>query len=368
MNRPIRRLFGSVRICAWVVALVIALGMAMGLAGEASAQGTTTALGHEAQTEFWRAIRQGESGTVSIPDKKAAQLIQSEGDNWRAYRNGPLSNYSAQAIIGMIVLLGMFFILRGRVRIDHGWSGWTILRFNSIERFGHWLLAVSFIILALTGLNLLYGRYFLLPLIGPDAFALITSWGKYAHNYVAFAFMLSLVLIFVMWIAHNLPSRTDIVWVLKGGGILGRSHPPAKKFNFGQKIIFWLVILLGASISMSGLALLFPFQATLFADTFAILNAFGFNFPTELSPIEEMQYAQLWHTMVSAGLIALIIAHIYIGTLGMEGAFAAMGSGRVDLNWAKEHHSLWVEKLDDKGKLQPERDPDSPAAVSEPAE
>ena len=111
-----------------------------------------------------------------------------------------------------------------------------------------------------------------------------------------------------------------------------------------------------------------PFQTTMFADTFAILNTIGFSLPTSLTPIEEMQFAQLWHSIVSVALIAVVIAHIYIGTIGMEGAFAAMGSGRVDLNWAKEHHSLWVDKLDAEGKLDPQRDAADPAMKGEPAE
>lgn len=331
-------------------------------------QASTDVLGNNAQTEFWRAIRQGETGTVSIQDKKGGQLIQSEGDNWRVLRNGPLSVYGAQALIGIVMLLAIFFLFRGRVKIDHGWSGWTIKRFNGLERFGHWLMAGSFIILGLSGLNMLYGRYLLLPLLGPNGFATITAWGKVAHNYVAFAFMLSLILVFVMWVVHNIPGKTDLNWVIKGGGIVGKSHPPAKKFNFGQKIIFWLVILCGASISLSGIALLFPFQTTMFADTFAILNVFGFNLSTELTGIQEMQYAQLWHSIVSVALICVIVAHIYIGTMGMEGAFDAMGSGRVDLNWAKEHHSLWVEKLDEKGELDPQRDVADRLLKGEPAE
>ncbi len=340
-------------ICLLVVLLVIG---SASVQTTAYAQNSPEVLGTDAQTEFWRAIRQGEQGTVSIPDKNAAQLIQSEGDNWRALRNGPLSVYGAQALIGMVLVLAIFFLFRGRIRIDHGWSGWTVQRFNEVERFGHWLLAGSFIILGLTGLNMLYGRYFLKTLIGDSAFATITAWGKIAHNYLAFAFMIALVLVFIMWVRHNFPSRTDINWLIKGGGIIGPSHPPAKKFNLGQKIIFWLVLLCGISISLTGIALLFPFQTTMFADTFALLNVFGFNLPTAVTPIQEMQYAQLWHSIVSVALIVVVIAHIYIGSIGMEGAFAAMGSGRVDLNWAKEHHSLWVEELDAAGTLNAERD------------
>jgi len=298
-------------------------------------------------SDFWRAIRQGTQGTVSIPDKKAGVLVQSEGDNWRALRNGPLSLYGAWALIGVIALLGVYFTVRGRIKIDKGWSKRTIIRFNMLERAGHWLLAVSFIILGITGLNVLYGRYVLKPLIGPEAFANLASLGKLAHNYVGFAFMAGLIWVFVAWIKDNFPNRHDAVWIIQAGGMLMPGvHPPAKKFNAGQKILFWLILLGGLSLSLSGLALMFPFEFTFFTDTVRVLSAMGINgLPSEFTPMQEMQLNQLWHAAVAIVLIAIVIAHIYIGSIGMQGAFAAMGSGEVDENWAKEHHPLWVEKI-----------------------
>lgn len=305
------------------------------------------ALGSTSDTDFWREIRRGAQGNVSIEDKKAGIMIQSEGDNWRAIRNGPLSTYGVWMIFGVIALLAIFFVIRGRIRVEHGLSGRTLVRFNGLERFSHWLLANCFILLALTGLNVMYGRYVLLPIIGPEAFSTITLLGKYVHNYVGFAFMVALVMILVLWIKNNIPNKHDIVWLAKGGGMFSKgSHPPAKKFNAGQKILFWLVILGGASISMSGVALMFPFQFEMFAGTFSILNVFGLGLPTELTPMQEMQYAQLWHAIMALFLIAAIIGHIYIGTLGMEGAFDAMGTGEVDRNWAREHHPLWLAEED----------------------
>jgi formate dehydrogenase subunit gamma len=295
--------------------------------------------------ELWRRVREGQKGLVSIPDKKAAQLVQSDGEAWRNFRNGPLPTYGAWALGAVIVLLAAFLLVRGRIRVEHGWAGRTITRFTDVERFGHWLLATSFIILALTGLNVLYGRYLLLPLVGSEAFAALSQAAKWLHNYVAFAFMIGLALTFVVWLRHNFPSWRDIVWLAKGGGLLVKGvHPPAWKFNAGQKILFWLVMLGGLSLSLSGIALLFPFQTALFAKTFAALNVLGFGLPTELTPVQEMQYATTWHGIVALGLTVVIIAHIYIGTLGMEGAFSAMGSGEVDVNWAREHHSLWAER------------------------
>ncbi len=295
--------------------------------------------------EMWRKVREGISGQVSIPDKKAGQLVQSQGEAWRNFRNGPLPTYGAYGLGGMIILLALFYLLRGRITIDHGWAGYTIVRFNTIERFGHWLLATSFLILGLTGLNVLYGRYVLLPVLGPDAFASLSHFGKLVHNYVAFAFMVSLALTFVLWVANNFPTRQDLVWLMKGGGMVVKgSHPPSWKFNAGQKILFWLVMFSGVSLSLSGIALLFPFQTAMFGKTFELINLLGFSFPTNLTPVEEMQYATSWHGIVALAMMVVIIAHIYIGTVGMQGAFDAMGSGEVDVNWAKEHHSLWAEE------------------------
>jgi len=310
-------------------------------------------LGNDSDSDMWRAVKRGDRGNVSITDKKSGVLIQSGGQVFRDVRNGPVFTYGAVAIFGFIAVLSLFYMLRGRIRIDTGKSDVTITRFNSIERFAHWLVAGSFVILGLSGLNMIYGKFLLTPLVGKSGYAEIAMSGKWLHNFVAFAFILGLVLILLMWIRHNFPNRHDIIWILKGGGMFTRgTHPPAKKFNAGQKILFWMIILGGASISLSGISLMFPFQLSLFADTFEIINRLGFNLPTELTGIEEMQLALVWHSVASIVMICVIIAHIYIGTVGMEGAFDAMGSGEVDKNWAKEHHSIWVEELESKERAK----------------
>ncbi len=310
-------------------------------------------LGATSDTEIWRQVRRGIQGTVSIPDPNAAQLIQSEGESWRAWRNGPLSTIGGWSLLGMVILLALFFALRGRIKIDAGASGRTVERFNAIERFAHWLTAVSFIVLAITGLNLLYGRYVLLPILGPEVFSAISVAGKYAHNFIAFAFMLGVVMMVVLWLRHNIPNRHDLIWLSKAGGLFSKNvHPPSKKFNAGQKVIFWVVVIGGLSISLSGISLLFPFEFKMFEGTYAVLNVFGAGLPETLTPMQEMQLSQLWHTIVGLFLIAVVLAHIYIGSIGMEGAFAAMGSGMVDENWAREHHNLWMAEL--KGEPMPD--------------
>jgi len=281
-------------------------------------------------SEMWRAIRKGIKGTVSIPDKKAAQLVQSEGDAWRAVKNGPIATWGALGLAGIIGLLALFYLIRGKIRVDHGMSGRTLTRFAESERMGHWLLAGSFIILAVTGLNITYGKYFLLPLLGKSGFAAIAAGGKWLHNYVAFAFMAGLVMILVMWIKDNFPTGADFKWIAQGGGMFSKGvHPPAYKFNAGQKILFWLVIWGGLGLSLTGIALLFPFQI---------------GFPAGMEPIQQMQFAATWHAIIALVMVIVVIAHIYIGTIGMEGAYDAMGTGEVDENWAKEHHSIWAKE------------------------
>jgi formate dehydrogenase subunit gamma len=303
------------------------------------------AIGGSSDSESWRAIRRGLRGGVSIPNKRAGVMIQSEGENWRAVRNGPVSIYGVWLLGGVLVLLALFFALRGRIRIESGFSGRLIQRFNDVERFAHWLTASSFVILGLTGLNMLYGRYVIQPWLGKDGFSTLTEWGKYAHDFLGFAFIAGIVMILVIWVRDNIPNRLDLAWLAKGGGLFTRgSHPPAHKFNAGQKIVFWLVVLAGGSLSYTGLALLFPFSLEPWSGTLGILNVFGFGFSTDLSPMQEMQLSQLWHVILSLVMIAVILAHIYIGWIGMEGAYDAMGSGYVDENWAREHHSLWVEE------------------------
>ena len=338
--RRVARIF----LMLFFIGLMVPSVMAQSQDTEAPAA-PTNILPQPSDTDIWRMIRQGDAGQVSIPDQGAATMIQSEGDNWRAIRNGPFQRYSAIALLGMIAALLLFYAIRGRIRIDSGRSGRLLQRFGGIERFAHWLTASCFIVLALTGLNMIYGRDLIMPLLGKETFALITEYGKLAHNYLAFGFMVGLALMLVLWIRHNIPNQYDVVWLAKGGGLLSGEHPPAKKFNGGQKILFWLVIAGGISLSLSGIALLFPFQFDFFSATFATFNNwFALNLPTDLTPLQEMQLNQMWHGIAGIFLTVVIIGHIYIGSVGMEGAFAAMGSGNVDSNWAKEHHSVWVKE------------------------
>jgi formate dehydrogenase subunit gamma len=185
------------------------------------------------------------------------------------------------------------------------------------------MTATCFIILALSGLNYVFGKRLLLPLIGPDAFSAISQWAKYSHNFLAWPFMLGILFMMAVWLRDNIPNRVDWAWLQAGGGFFGGSHPSAGRFNAGQKIVFWIVIIGGLAMSFSGIMLLFPFAA---------------------ADINGMQVVQVIHALIGVLFVAAILAHIYIGSLGMEGAYDAMGSGEVDLAWARAHHDLWVEE------------------------
>jgi formate dehydrogenase subunit gamma len=282
------------------------------------------------ESQLLEALKPGGSltGRISIPDQKAASLIQ-PGRDWRAYNQETLPKIGAYSFFGILLLLGLFYLLRGKIRIDAGPSAQTITRFGGAERFVHWLTASSFICLALTGANVTFGKTVLAPVLGAEGFANLAASAKLIHNYVGFAFMAGVFFTFLIWVKDNIPGMTDLRWFLAGGGLLTKgSHPPAKRFNGGQKIVFWSVVVGGFFLSLSGWHLLFPYG-----------EALG-----------DIQWHATIHGTVSFVMIALMLAHAYIGSIGMEGAFDAMGSGEVDLNWAKEHHSLWVrDEMNQKG-------------------
>src|ERR1700722_14879347 len=272
------------------------------------------------ERELLRQVPRAE-GRIDIPDTKAAVLIQPAGRTWDYFHEVLLHWGGAIVIVGTIVLLALAYLIIGRIRIAEGRSGRKILRFKGFERFSHWLTAVSFVILGLTGLNITFGKIVLLPLVGPETFSEISEIAKYAHNFTSFAFVAGLVIITVIFFKDNLLAKVDFEWVRQGGGFIKSRHAPAGRFNLGEKMVYWLSVAAGIAVSGSGFVLLFPFYGTNIAD---------------------MQLAQVAHAIIAILFIALILAHIYIGTLGMEGAFEVMGTGEVDLNWAREHHDRWL--------------------------
>ena len=319
------------RVSPLLAALLLALGLAL-VAPVASAQrvsGTPdnpiAAPANAEELELQKALTWGRiGGRISIPDDRAASLIQPAGQTWREFHTKVLTWIGAIAVLGMLGIVTLYYLTHGRIRIDAGPSGHTVQRFNLLDRLAHWMTAVAFMVLGLTGLNITFGRFLLLPLMGPEAFHEWSAWAKLVHNFLSFPFTLGLVLMLLLWAKDNIPNKVDLAWFKAAGGLFSRGqHPEAGRFNGGQKFVFWTTIGAGALVAFSGYVLIFPFAIT---------------------DIAGMQLASVVHGVIAVLMVAALTAHVYIGTIGMEGAFAAMGSGQVDINWAREHHSLWLEE------------------------
>src|SRR6478672_3723620 len=202
------------------------------------------------------------SGRCTLPDQKACTIEQPAGRDWRHFHEVTLRWIGAIAILGMLALLVAFYLVRGQVKLESGYSGRRIVRFTAFERFVHWMTATCFIILALSGLNITFGKPLLLPLIGEGAFAAWSQWAKYAHNYLSFPFAIGVFCVLLMWIGGNIPNKVDVEWLKRGGGIVGHDHPPAYRFNAGQKLIYWIVVIGGGAVAVTGYLMMFPFYAS----------------------------------------------------------------------------------------------------------
>jgi formate dehydrogenase subunit gamma len=312
--------FKYVRFIAGALALAVIVAIATPVSAQQPSSVNPTASSVNEQKLLSELSRIQGRGT--IPDVRSYVLEQPAGREWRHFHEVTLRWIGGIAVLGMLGLVVLFYLSRGMVKIENGRSGRKIERFNAFERFVHWMTASCFIILALSGLNITFGKPLLLPLLGPEAFTTWSELAKYAHNFLSFPFTIGVVLIFLMWVGGNIPNNIDVEWLKRGGGIIGKDHPPAYRFNAGQKLIYWIVVIGGGASAVTGYLLLFPFYGT---------------------GIEGMQIAQVVHAVVSVLFIAAMLGHIYIGTIGMEGAFEAMGEGTVDVNWAKQHHRLWLE-------------------------
>jgi formate dehydrogenase subunit gamma len=316
-------LIARIRFAAATIVVAIVLGLAapVGAQQPNSVNPTASSVKEEQLLQQLQRIQ----GRGTIPDVKSYTLEQ-PGRDWRQFHQVVLPWVGAIAILGALLLLTGFYMWRGMVRLKSGRSGRTIVRFNAFERFIHWMTATCFIVLAISGLNITFGKSLLLPLMGPGAFTVWSQALKYAHNFLSFPFSIGVIVIFLMWVGGNIPNSVDVRWIKEGfGGILNSDkHPPAGRFNAGQKVIYWIVVLGGTAVAVSGYLLMFPFYGGL--------------------TVSGMQFAEIVHAVIAVLFVAAMLGHIYIGTIGMEGAFEAMGTGEVDVNWAREHHSLWLDE------------------------
>lgn len=292
-----------------------------GLAFAQSGESETEAV--NPRSEYWRDVRQGTDGYSAIPGPEKGVLIQNGGENWREVRNGPVTFFGASLIIAAIIALAAKHIVLGGQKLSER-TGRKIPRWSAFERTMHWFVAISFIVLAITGLSLIFGRAALIPLLGKEGFAAWAQIAKPIHDYLAVPFVIGLVVILLMWLPKNLFKSYDLTWLKSAGGFFGDGHPPAGFANAGEKIFFWLLFFGGIALAISGFYLLFP------------------NFGWERST---MQLAHIVHAGSGLILIAVALGHMYLGTVGVEGSFEGMVTGEVDETFAKEHHSVWYDEV-----------------------
>ncbi len=290
---------------------------------------------------MWRAVGQGVTGVTSLPKSQAPEagnLIQpfvqypgsrlaSAGEAWRQVRNNIIIPYGAALLLIAVGAMALFYFSKGTIELHGQETGRKIERFTPFERSAHWTNAIAFCALAISGIVMAYGKYFLLPIIGGNLFGWLTYALKNVHNFAGPLFTVSLVVVFITFVKDNLPSKDDVAWLLKGGGLFSGVEVPSHRFNAGEKVLFWAgVLFLGAVVVASGL----------------VLNML---IPGLIYERSTMQIANMIHGVASLLMMAMFIGHIYMGTLGMRGAYSAMRSGYVDETWAKEHHELWYDDI-----------------------
>ena len=278
--------------------------------------------------DFWRQIHDGEKGNTSSMGLGQDQLINVHGQWWREVRNqwvSPLGLIFLASSVGGIFL---FYLWAGRAELINERTGKKIMRWTPFERAMHWFSAILFILLGISGLLLLYGKHFVMPLMSSSHWGSLMMAVKISHNYLGPLFIASLLCMIVKWFKNNFFNKTDIEWFKQGGGVLPNGkHPDAGFCNGGEKIWFWLIATMGILVCITGLIMDFPL--------------FG-------QSRELMQIANIIHGLSSLMLIAASFGHIYIGTLGTEGALEGMTTGYVDESWVKQHHKLWYDELNEK--------------------
>lgn len=273
----------------------------------------------------WKEVRSGAPQTTQVRGIETDVLVQPMGETWRQVRNGPVKLYGGTLLVIVLAAIALFYIRKGEIKLHGTPTGRLMLRFTNWERLVHWGTAISFSILALSGLIILFGRHILLPVFGLTLFSWLAILSKNLHNFTGPAFIIFLVLLIGTFVRNNFPEKGDLRWLLSFGGLFSGKETPSGKFNAGEKLWFWGgALTLGSIVAVSGLVLDFP------------------NFDQTR---ETMQTAHVIHVVAALFMMAAALGHIYMGTLGMQGAYEAMRYGVVDETWAKEHHEYWYEAM-----------------------
>jgi formate dehydrogenase subunit gamma len=312
---------------------------APGYAEQTNAQRSQVQPGNNAPV--WRAVGAGAEGYTSLPKSEAPEagvLIQpfvqypgsrltTAGEAWRQVRNNWIIPYGASLLLIALGAVGIFYWRKGMIMLHGKPTGVEIERFTPFERSAHWSNAITFVILAISGIFMAFGKYFIQPVIGDTLFGWITYLLKNAHNFAGPVFAVSLTVVFFTFLKDNWPSKEDWAWIIKAGGLFGSTEVPSHRFNAGEKVVFWGGVFgLGLVVVASGFVLdkIIPFL--------------DYERGT-------MQIAHMVHAVATLLMMAMFIGHIYMGTVGMQGAYKAMRTGYVDETWAKEHHELWHDDI-----------------------
>lgn len=287
----------------------------------------------------WRIVKQDQENYSSLPYPEAGVLIQPKaqfpgqsqattaGEAWRRYHNGPLTHIGGWLILFAVACIAAIYFIMGPIKLKEGRTGRLIERFTSLERITHWTVAISFVLLAVSGLTMLFGKYVLMPVFGHALFGWLTYGLKTVHNFVGPVFTVAIIVFFIIYVKDNLLEAVDLKWLMRLGGAIGKGPVSAGRFNTAEKLWFWGgLVVIGLIASASGFALdmLMP----------------GIEYTRA-----NMQIANVIH-LVSAVLVAsAALGHIYLGTIGVEGVYEGMRTGYVDDTWAREQHDLWYQKI-----------------------
>ncbi len=306
---------------------------------------------------MWRQVGAGVTGTTSLSKVEAPEagnLIQSTvqypgarltnaGEAWRQVRNRLIIPYGGALLLIVLLAIGVFHWRIGPMKVNDEPTGRMIERFTPLERAAHWANAIAFSALAVSGVVMAFGKFFLLPVMGSTLFGWLAYVLKNVHNFTGPIFSVSLLIVIVVFMRDNLPAKGDVNWMLKGGGILSGKEIESGRFNAGEKITYWGgVFALGLVVVASGL----------FLDK--VLPGFAYERAS-------MQIAHMVHAVSNIAMLCMFLGHIYMGTAGTKGALEGMRTGYVDETWAREHHALWLEDIKS-GKIPAQRS--QPTAVA----
>jgi formate dehydrogenase subunit gamma len=326
--QPCTRLRQAFAIAAATLWMAIG-GAAYAAEAPAKPQQVAQAAPHNS-APIWREVRQGEPGISTIRGAETGVLVDSRGEAWRKFRNGPLTLVGGALLVVVASSILLFHRWKGTIRLSSKPTGRRLQRFSPRERLIHNTVAISFVLLALGGLLMIFGKHVLMPLVGHTLFSLLLQVLKPIHNFLGLVFVVALLAMIAMWLKDNVWDPIDAQWIRRAGGLIDRSHVPSGRFNFGEKTWFWIgVTILGLTVSATGVLL---------------------DFPTILQVRADLQLANLVHGIGAIVMILLALGHIYMGTIGVEGALDSMKTGEVDETWAREHHEAWYNQVTSKGR------------------